>query len=514
MILTYSNLNTAPLPVLASVAFAKSVAFIGDSRVYDAEYEWKNVTFADTLGLPLSVGFCTGQGITADSTGGGSLEYRASDANLRWTAPGDTAGPWTPMHAGWNLLESAEAGKGVRIGVRQMTGLPGTNRTVVVSVTGAPQNAWNAYGFGARMMNALRWRNLAPKFLGLGGNTSAQVIEQLPWLEQQASGPGYDVIQLGTNDISGSVAIETITANLTNVYDARPAAGRTLVLIGEPDRWGEAAGVPLTSEQRALLDGVNSFMASYAATHGCVFVDSFALTADAGSSDRRPASWVMRDHVHYSALGAQAIGEAAAMALAASVGFGPQRGSDDTSNLLGSAGFMAGTTGTASSAGVTGVAPTGWTVTRAIGTDATAAVSVSDRADGVLGRSFQIDSSAASGSNLIQTALGNRTLATLGLAVGDEVFIESEVDISDVVGGLIECDAYVLFTGASPATSLRCLRVVGTTDRQGPEVSIRRSPRMRIPAGTTGLRYFVWIRTAGSAAAAVRIASAAIVRVS
>ncbi len=512
MILSYSGLTAPPMAFPDYAAFSRSVALIGDSLVYDSEFEWKGVSWTDAKGLPLSVGFATGQGITADSVGGGSLEYRASDKHLRWTAPSDTAGPWTPMFAGWNLLESATPGKGVRIGVRSMLGLPGTNQTVVTSVTGPSQNAWKAQGFGARLFHMLRWPAAAPKYLGLGGNTTDQVIEQLPWLEAEASGIGYDIINIGTNDVSAATPSATIIANMEVIFAARRALGRRLILMGMPARWGVNASTPLTSAQQVIHEEVNAFLANYAAANDGIFVDAYLVTRDGGFTDRRPAAGMLRDTVHYSDLGAQMVGAAAVAAVSPVTGFGPRRAAGSAGNLLAATGYMDGTAG-ALGAGASGVVPTGWNIKRVSGSDVTVVASVADRVDGTEGRWMAMQVSAASGGQIIQAEGTNMTLAALGLSVGDTVFIEAELDISGVSGGLVECDIFCLFNGTSPLSSIRTLVSTGTSHRQAAEASVRRSPPMKIPSGTTGIRFYVWVRTQGAAAATVKIASAAIVKV-
>jgi hypothetical protein len=268
----------------------------------------------------------------------------------------------------------------------------------------------------------------------------------------------------------------------------------------------------MTSDQQAMHEDVNDWLEAWADANDAIFVDTYALTYDSGETDRRPAAGMLRDHVHPSDMGAQIIGNAVADAVAAVTGRGVQRGSDSTGNLLGTQGYMAGTSGTAST-GVTGTAPTGWTIARASGSDVTATASVEDRVDGVAGRRMVLDVAATSGGQVMQASNGNKTLASLGLAVGDTVYMEAELEISDVTGGLVECDAYVRFVGASPTADIQALRYSTTADRQLAEESVRRSPRGIIPTGTTNLRFYLWIRTQDAATATVKMASAAIIKV-
>jgi lysophospholipase L1-like esterase len=489
------------------IAGPTSLAFIGDSRIYESEYVWKNVSTFSSSPLPLAVGYCTGQGITSDSVGGGLLEYRASDQNMRWTAPGDSAGPWTPIFAGWNLFESATAGKGARVGIQSVTGLPETDQSVTTNVTGSAMNAWGATGLGTWFMEAMYSPNWTPKFLGLGGNRTSHVIEQLPWINEQAPGPGWDVIQLSTNDISGTVDTATIIANLTTIYNTRRALGRRLLLMGEPARWGVDTSTPLTTEKQQRLHDVNAFIESYAASHRCLFVDTYSLTEDPEHDDARPLTSMIRDTVHYSVKGAQAVGFQAASQLLEIVSRGPQRGSGDGGNQNSWA-FFPGTGGTIST-GATGTAPNGFQVNRASGSDATVVSAVSDRADGIEGRWLDLDVTATSGSQVIQARGPNDTLATLGLAVGDEIYLEAEVEVSGITGGYSRTNVFVQFTGGSPTSELHTISGSGVA---GPEKGLRRSPVMKIPTGTTNIRFYAYVRTEGAATAKARLASAAIVK--
>jgi lysophospholipase L1-like esterase len=493
---------------LQPAPFIASVAFIGDSRVYDGETYWKGASYSDAKGIPLAPGFVTGQSVTTNTTG--SLEYRAADAHWRWTVLGDSAGPWTAMFAGWNDLESGTAGGTLRIGLKAVSALPVSDQTVTITISGSLAYAYKAIGFAQRVMHSMYWLNESPKFCGLGGNTTADVVEQLPWIATQATGSGYDVIQLSTNDISGATALATVTANLRTIFDTRLALGRKLVIVGEPARWGTAINTPMTAGQQTLFDGINSFMASYAAATGSIFVDMYALTYDSGASDRRPVAGVLRDAVHYSTVGAGIAARAIAAAISARTGKGTQRYENSAGNLL-SIGYMAGTTGTKGD-GCSGTVPTGWAVVRSLGSELTAVFSRETRADGVNGTWMVVNIAATTGLQNVQIASAALTLASLGLAVGDTIYIEAEIDATAVSGGLIECDTRLTFTGAS-ATLRPQMDGSATVVAQTADHTVRRSPNMVIPAGTTTVTFAFNATTLDATTATLKIGSVAIVKV-
>ena len=126
---------------------------------------------------------------------------------------------------------------------------------------------------------------------------------------------------------------------------------------------------------------------------------------------------------------------------------------------------------------------------------------------------MRLQVSATSGTQTIQARTGSLSLASLGLAVGDEIYCETEIDLQSVTGGLKEVDCFVLFNGTSPVVTLRTLKSYDSAPAQAAEASVRRSPTMKIPAGTTDLRFYVWAQTSGAASCDLRVGSVAIVKV-
>lgn len=486
--------------------FGYSVALIGDSRITDAERNWKSSSSSDWKGLTaVGIGL-SGTGVASDGTG--TLEYKAADHTLRWTAPGDSAGPWTAMQAGRLTLESATAGKGLILGLNSLSGLPASDQTISVSISGSVYLGRLAFGFWVRAFNQHRWLNGNPLPLAIGGNTAANVVEQLPFINAAAPGSGWDVIQLGTNDISNSTASVTVIDNLRTIYDSRHAQGRRLVLVGEPARWGTAVDSPMSSGQQAIHAALNDFMATYAAAHRDIYVDAYAVTYDSGSSDRRPMAGILRDKVHYSERGAQIVGKAIADALTARLGAGPQRHSGSTGNPL-SRGYMAGSSGTAGT-GASGTVPTGWSAARASGSDAAVTCSVEARTDGIAGNWARLQCSSTTAGLIQFAAQSTMSLANLGLAIGDTIYIEAEITVTDPMA-LINVEFFCLLTGITG--SLRANPESATDAVMGAERSVFRSPRLTIPSGVTDLPVYVWIRLGANASAEVRVGAVAIVKV-
>lgn len=78
-----------------------TISYIGDS-ILNYGYVFK---FA-------GVGFLfMGSNAPALTEGDATFEFRASDGKVRWTAPGDTAGPWTTFVEGINVLQSGSPNK-------------------------------------------------------------------------------------------------------------------------------------------------------------------------------------------------------------------------------------------------------------------------------------------------------------------------------------------------------------------------------------------------------------------
>lgn len=485
-------------------AISQSLVVIGDSRTEMGIKQFYTASSADWKGLDVPTAF-TSVGITSTATPG-TLEYRASDQNLRWTAPGDVAGPWTPSYAGIIRCESGTADKFIDLRMATVSGLPVTDQTVSVTFAGDLRLGWWARGWWKRALDYLRWVNADPKITGIGGNTSADVLEQLDYIATQGSGPGVDLILLGTNDVGGRVATATTQANLQTILDARRALGRTLVIVGDHARY-DTGTTPLDSGQQAAHAALNTFLSNYATANGCIFVDTFALTYDSGFIDRRPAAGMLVDNVHLSDKGAQIIGKAVADAIVARTGYGLQR--SWTANAL-SIGDFSGTGGTAST-GVTGTVATGWLVVRASG-DATVTASVVPRSDGITGQWQRVVMSGALAGRVDVRPVADPSLATMGLSAGDLVHLELEVNLTSATG-LTNIQPFLQFSGATSPS------LVSPSAKQGTGVAvlmpghvILRTPVFRMPSAATGMQLRIWVEHDANVSADFLVGAAGIVK--
>lgn len=474
----------------ASIPWLSSAIVIGDSRGMEGQRKWKNGSIAAPNGLEISSAF-VGPAHPEATNGTLEYEYRSGDRHLRWTANGDTAGPWYPMFAGIMDLDSGTAGSELRLqlGVKSVTSAPATDTSVTIAVSGSLYYGNDADGAIEWAMHYLRWPFLRVSNLAIGGNTTGNVVEQLAALRWRAAGPGVAFVILGTNDISSGVALATITANLTTIYDRLASQGLRLVIIGEHARWGAAASTPMTAGQITTFDGIRAFQKLYAHQNGHIFVDGYALTYDSGASDRRPAAGMLADQVHLSPKGAQTIGADAATKAAAWIGRGKQIDSSYDSNLL--AGYFAGSGGS-NGTGSSGSVPNDWVASRASGTAPTVVNSVPVRTDGVAGNWWKMVVSGASAGIIEGAMLSPRsTLAVLGLAIGDEIEMSCEFKAENLVniGGL---RVFVQFSGTTgPRTVM--LNHGNSTDVLLAGAGVLKAPRIAIPAGATHVRAFIWI---------------------
>lgn len=477
------------------------VAVIGDSRGQDGLKSWKNLSAASWDGMPTSGGFCA-VGITDDANGNSTLEYRASDKHLRWTAPGDTAGPWTEAFAGRNILASATAGFEIDIGITSYTGLPGTDKTISTNTTGTLALGPRAYGPVPRALSQLRWLKRTYQMLAVGGATTSNVVEMLPWLEDEAGGAGVDIFILGTNDISGSVASATIIANLEAIYDARIALGRKLVIVGETARWGANSSTPMNATQIGIFDDVRAFQQEYAAAHprDAEFIDTYPLTYDSGQTDRRPATGMLRDHVHPSNRGAQVVGAAIAAALRTRGGAGTDISSADANNLFAN-GYINGSGGSVGT-GCTGTMPTGWGSSRQ-NSNVSCATSVVARDDGFAGSALKIEAAASGGAGYALIEANTLSLATLGISVGDTVRLEFSVSVRSASGlNYVRPQIYQL--GPSPSIIMEALDP-GGSNYHGNEDALFVTPPTEIFTGCTGLKIYFFVACADGGSADVRL---------
>lgn len=498
-----------------------NLTVIGDSRARYNEYYTKNASSASSPGyggLPIDLVGIDGWGITADQVNPNysTLYYRAADKSFSFKAVGDTQGPWVAAYAGRMTLPSGTLDVQLYLGVISLTGLPVADVTLAdISLTGVMYPGPRQDGFINHMLRKLGQPFTDVKWMGIGSNTTSGLVEQLPYLNSVSNGHGFDAILIGANDISSQTAAATVTANLQIIFDSRRLVGRELILFPEPPRWdSSAAGTPMTAGRLAIWLAINKFIIAYARAHAdsCHLVDTFSTTFDpavptAAGAAPQPlgGNAVLADTVHFSAKGAQLLGEKAA-ALLQSVLPSYRNMQGDTSNLYTPYGWMLGTAGSLGGS-ATGVAPTSWDLSVATGTGAVVG-SQPARADGVNGNWFLMACSQTT-AGIVQLRGPGMTLAQLGLAIGDSITLEAEMLIA-AASGLDYVNVWGLFTGATGTAHVETMMISnnsgglkGLSNTSG----TLRSNQTKIPPGTTGITVYAWISLQAAGAANVHLAN-------
>lgn len=445
---------------------------------------------ADSKGLSMTP---LGMGPNITVTTASNLEYRAADKAVRWTAPGDAAGPWTPLILGVQMIESASAGMEFAFGLRSMLTLPSADQTIPVTNSAT---RWATRDMTSAIANALsRMRNgfRAIAMCGLGGTHIVEMSEMLTWYRKMMPGPGYIVDRSGVNSVARGDSAGTMIVHKKGQFDAWLAEGKRIVAIPVHARCGTSGpSSQLSAPQIAVAHAYNKWVRDYVAQHGWAmrYVDSYALSADPDYLDFRPAAGVTVDGLHDAETGlAVTLGAAIAAALqslGAPVGNYTQLG--DPTNLLPDGWLAGGSTGVVG-AGATGQVATGWEVARVTGADATVACSVVARSDRA-GNVQRMDFTATAAGQKIQfdTPYANRkTLAQIGKNVGDSFRIEADLSVSNLSGGGLSqaTEIVVVFTGAaSIRTVAKAPPIAGDYHLVTPDIPI--------PAGVTHVQTYMY----------------------
>lgn len=476
-----------------------NIAIIGDSRArYGRRETFKGATPDNYDGIEADFLGC-GPAVTPD--GSGTLEYRAADKAFRWTAPLDTAGEWVQVNrAGKVELQSATVNKEISFILRSYAGLPTADQTLSITCTGSLYAKADWTGMQSQIMSLFRagptWYSL-----GAGGALTSECVELIDWYNETISGPGIDVLRLGTNDISnGIILVADMIANATTVFNARLAAGRKLIICGEPARY-QTGTTPMTAQQLSDLIAYNKALKAYAEARAsnCRYVDLYSLSRDPAYTDGRPASGILADHVHDGQAGAIAFGAAIKTAIdslgGCTVGTPVQAG--DSAVVFNSAStWMTGTGGTINT-GASGTAPTGISAGRASGSDLTGVVSIVSPS-GRQGKQTQMDLTSTTAGNVFECnsnlPASSPTLAAVGLAIGDTV--EFSVDVEVVSGAPTQIEAFLFLAG----TNRRAQILFPTT----PGVYHCKSMPIKLITGDTTIRQQFQVTMPASSTASIR----------
>lgn len=411
---------------------ANNIAFISDSRFRTYVHDtYASCSVSNEFGISCDWLGC-GPEIAVGTTG--TLEYSASAISFRWTAPSDTPGPWTPIVVGMLYIQSATENKWLCVVIKHTNGASATSGLTTVTTSG--DNFPSRYWRSAYLDVISRFRNGPITYnLAASGALSYHMVSMLPWYNREIVGPGVDVYRIGTNDITAGTSADTIFANVKQVFDDRIAKGRSLVICGEPARWGVNASTPMTAGQLASLIGYNKLLASYVAHNSsqCRYVDLYSISRDPLYIDGRPKAGILVDAVHDAEGGAIAFGGAIKAAIdefgVCSAAPYPQAGDSDV--IFNSAStWMHTMGGSLYTGGSTGVSSNGIEVSRISGSDLDSVVSV---VDGPGGKMTQVDITSVSALNVLTIStllpVASPTLAEMGLAIGDSVYFECDVEL-------------------------------------------------------------------------------------
>lgn len=311
----------------------------------------------------------------------------------------------------------------------------------------------------------------------------------LPWWLASSPGAGFCVWRIGTNSVKAGHTAAFMYGHAKTQLDALISAGKRIVVVGTHPRWSDTAGTAMSTAWRNVAIDYNRKLRDYCLAHATVtrYVDPYPIAADPAYTDWRPASGMLVDTVHDAKAGlAPLLGAAIAMALqslGALVGLYEQV---DYANLLPD-GYMVGTTGTFG-AGASGVLPTGWSSMRLSGADLTAVHSIEQRTDKPGGQWAVSAITATAASQRLRVYTGDKTLASLGKAVGDTIEVSADVLLSALSGTLADdIEVFVGFTGGGTVrTEAKIPAVVG-------RVFNARLPKIKIPAGSTALAVYVYV---------------------
>lgn len=476
---------------MGSMNGSNNIAFIGDSLAAGYYYEW-SLAVSSPSAIPTSglyINFRGGESST--TTGGsGSFEVDSVARQMRWTSPGDTPGPWTVITQGKFTLQSGTTNKGLFLYV---WAVPTASATVTITFAGflnyneshhlvskGSLPSWVSSRFSSA--NEVFW-------LGTGGAKSSDVLGLLPYYNSVTTGPGFDVVAVGTNSVANAIAGIVIAQEIIDLVTGRLQIGRKVVVVGIPARY-VSGSTPMSAGMLTELLTANDLVRAWCSTNsGTRFVDAYSATVASSYTDGRPETNYLSDEVHFAALAVQKVGALVVDALISlgvcdSVSFPESQGWIDFSTR----GRMLGTGGTAGTRTTSvGGIPTGWTSSNTANVNSTMEVEIfADHNRRCV--DVQYASSGGSGQ-YARLFISSITLATLGLAVGDTIECYAQMQ---VVSAGVGDNSYAQFLliGASDGMQLSVGNVVGN--------HMLRSPPRKIPAGTTAIQLMLYCAPANA----------------
>jgi len=316
---------------------------------------------------------------------------------------------------------------------------------------------------------------------GGSGRTSAQLLSEGHVDSVITAAPGWCVVMIGTNDISGATTVATTVANLATIYGKLLAAGiRVMALTITPRTDTDA-----TSGQK--IRDVNHWIRSYVRkTRGMHLADVYASILDPATNKALTTS--LTDTVHPNGIGGGRIAKVVAAAfdpLVPKLDPLPFDGADVT-NLVPNALMTGDVSGAATSLTVYASGTPTYTKSKVA------------RTDGMPGEWQQIDTTVAAAPNSDGVnALWQNTAVGTSWSVGDEVFGAWEFETDPAtpwlvrafalsiicVGGAAPNTAFWAFTNSSERAALPAGQSLVRLDS-----GVMRTPNFVIPTGTTNVQ--------------------------
>jgi hypothetical protein len=470
------------------------IAFLGDSRVRYGYQRWyfTATRTGETGGMRMDIQGAGPLTATTAISGPGLVEWSGSTGRLRWTAPGGAPGAWVNFTGpGEYTLPAGEPGAWLRAWWIS-NNMPASDHSFEVSITGSNRTFLRYDGTPPAVCSALG-RHIAPAIgMGAGGAHTQDCVDLLPYYATLSYGPGIDVIRVGTNDISAqSRTIPQTIALAYELFRARLAAGRKLVICGEPARWDTAINIPMPANKLEMLLSLNAAYQDFAIANyeHCRYVDLYSVSADPAYSDGRPVAGIIKDHVHETNSGVLLFAKYIADAIK-DIGGRADPPIQMPGGIITPNPLMVGTGGIIG-AGASGAAPDTFTVRRVAGSNGTIASSIVGYPE-KNGRRIEL---AIASDGVANTAAIEGTYAVFaggGVATGDslEVFADFEL----VSGAITSAEIFVYLDGTARRGSIFFPAVVGRyaswsipIEVFGTDIQARAIAYLVVPAGGTAV---------------------------
>lgn len=329
---------------------------------------------------------------------------------------------------------------------------------------------------------------------GVAGNRTDQMLDRISAVE--AAGAEWVFVQGGINDLSASVPVATVVANLVAICERLRKTAKVVLLNLAPN-----------TTYTAAIVAVNAALSAYARSAGnLVLVDVFSAVVNSTDTTGAFAANMSNDGLHLTVAGARAYGAAISTAIGKfmpTVPFLPASAADSAainasaSQILTNP-LMSGSGGTVSGTGASGTVATSWSAGTDTGTVTSVWLHGQSRSDGI-GVDQQVTCSGAAANaivNLRQTGGLNTRVAA-----GDTIFACGSISLSGMAD-VARVQPSVIVTVDGVSSVLHCLDHSDTTWPQT-DVSFNwRTPDFLLTAVPTVLQLFIRIRFGSSGSGA------------